>query len=53
MTLQQKVKMESSHESAVISKRLMDAILPLIKDEEIIIIHSALSKLGFEKVQTT
>ncbi|WP_000175004.1 MULTISPECIES: AAC(3) family N-acetyltransferase [Bacillus cereus group] len=49
MTLQQKVKMESSHESAVISKKLMDAILPLIKDEEIIIIHSALSKLGFEK----
>src|SRR5690348_17297421 len=40
---------EIAEDAAVVAKKLMDGFSPLIKDENIIIIHSALSKLGFAK----
>ena len=40
---------EVAEEAGVVAKKLMDGFSPLIEDEKIIIIHSALSKLGFAK----
>lgn len=38
-----------NEEAALVTKKLTEAFLPLIKGESIIIIHSGLTKLGFEK----
>lgn len=47
-----KANTETSPEAALVTKKLMDACLPLLEGENIVIIHSALSKLGFPKTQS-